>query len=205
MLSRASNPLLRRVPADMEYTLRQRTSLVLEVEATAESIAAMRDAEIDHAFLLAHHISPTLIRAARITPLQLKAHGTSSVAKLAELGFGALHLLDEGWCAQCVAAYGAPNLLDEFLVTTNDAVILAASPAIAQLGINLGILLLMCAEQPAAAREVLAQYRHVRNVPPETLLETGLRARDLQSLGYSKERLREDTYATDAQLSMLGY
>ena len=90
-------------------------------------------------------------------------------------------------------------------MTTNDAIVLAASPAIAQLGINLGILLLMCAENPRAAREVLAQYKHVRNVPPETLLETGLRARDLQALGYTKERVREDTYATDAQLSMLGF
>lgn len=189
----------------MEYTLRQRTSLVLEVDATAETIAGMRDAEIDHAFLLAHHISPTLIRAAKITPLQLKAHGTSSVAKLAELGFGAIHLLDEAWCAQCVAAYGAPHLLDEFLVTTNDAVILAASPAIAQLGINLGILLLMCSEQPAAAREVLAQYKHARRVPPETLLETGLRAPDLAALGITATRLRQDTLATDAQLSLLGF
>ena len=86
----------------MEYSVRQRMSLVLEADATAEAIGAMRDAEIDHAFLLAHHISPTLLRAAKITPLQLKAHGTNSAAKLAELGFGPLHLLDESWCAQCV-------------------------------------------------------------------------------------------------------
>ena len=115
----------------MEYTLRQRMSLVLEADTTAESIVSLRDAEIDHAFLLAHRISPTLLRAAKITPLQLKAHGTNSVSKLTELGFSALHLLDEVWCGQCVAAYGAPSLLDEFLVTTNDAVVLAASPAIA--------------------------------------------------------------------------
>lgn len=189
----------------MEYTLRQRVSLVLEADATAETLVEMRDSEIDHAFMLAHRISPALLRAAKITPLQLKAHGTDTVAKLSELGFGALHLLNEGWCAQCVAAYGAPNLLDEFLVTSNDAVVLAASPAIAQLGINLGILLLMCASKPDDAREVLAQYRHVRNVPPETLLETGLRAKDFVSLGYTKERVREDTYATDAQLSLLGF
>mgnify|MGYP001200677658 CR=1 FL=1 len=55
------------------------------------------------------------------------------------------------------------------------------------------------------AREVLAQYRHVRNVPPETLIETGMRAKDLQALGYTKQRIREDTYATDAQLSLLGF
>lgn len=189
----------------MEYTLRQRVSLVLEADTTAESIVDMRDAEIDHAFLLAQRISPTLLRAAKITPLQLKAHGTNTAPKLTELGFSTLHLLDEGWCAQCVAAYGAPSLLDEFLVSTNDAVVLASSPAIAQLGINLGILLLMCAEQPGAAREVIAQYRHVRSVPPETLIETGLRANDFVPLGYTRERIREDTRATDAQLSLLGF
>ena len=39
----------------MEYTLRQRKSLVLEADTTAESIVEMRDTEIavDHAFLLA--------------------------------------------------------------------------------------------------------------------------------------------------------
>ena len=189
----------------MEYSVRQRMALLLEANTTAEKMTAMRDAEIDHAFLLEHHVSPTLLRAAKITPLQLKAHGTNTVDKLSELGFTALHLLDEAWCSSCVAAYGAPNLLDAFLTTTNDAVILAASPAIARLGINLGILLLMCANQPGAAREVLAQYKHVRNVPPETLMETGLRAKDLQALGYTKARLREDTYATDAQLSLLGF
>lgn len=189
----------------MEYTLKQRMALVLEADTTAEKIVDMRDAEIDHAFLLEHHISPTLLKAARITPLQLKAHGTNTTPKLAELGFSALHLLDEVWCTDCVAAYGAPNLLDEFLTTTNDAVILASSPAIAKLGVNLGVLLLMCADQPGPAREVLAQYKHVRNVPPETLLETGLRAKDFKALGYTRARIREDTYATDAQLSLLGF
>ena len=189
----------------MEYALRQRMSLVIEASTTAEKIVAMSDQEIDHAFLLSQNISPTLLRAARFTPQQLKAHGTNTATKLSELGFTTLHLLDDVWCSDCVAAYGAPSLLDEFLTTTNDAVVLAASTAISKLGINLGILLLMCADQPGAAREVLAQYRHVRNVPPETLVETGLRAKDLVALGYSKARIREDTYASDAQLSVLGF
>ena len=154
----------------MEYTLRQRMSLVIEANMTAEKITAMRDAEIDHAFLLEHNISTTLLRASKITPLQLKAHGTNTVDKLSELGFTTLHLLDDAWCIGCVSAYGAPKLLDAFLATTNDAVVLAASPAITLLGINLGILLLMCCEQPVAAREVLAQYKHVRNAVSYTHL-----------------------------------
>jgi len=188
-----------------EYTLRQRVALVLEASVTAETLVAMPDADIHHAFLMDQGVSPTLLRAAQVTPLQLKAHGTRTTTDLAALGFTALHLLDEEWCEDAIAAYGAPALLDEFLATSNDAVVLAGSDAVERLGINLGLLLLLCANQPGAAREVLAQYQHARRVPPETLLETGLRAEDLAALGLSKARLRQDTLATDAQLSLLGF
>lgn len=188
-----------------EYTLRQRVALVLEASVTAEALVAMPDADIHHAFLVDQGISPTLLRAAKITPLQLKAHGTRTVADLSMLGFTALHLLDEEWCEDAISAYGAPALLDEFLSTSNDAVVLAGSEAVDKLGINLGLLLLLCCNQPGAAREVLAHYQHARRVPPETLLETGLRASDLAALGLSKARLRQDTLATDAQLSLLGF
>lgn len=188
-----------------EYTLRQRVALVLEASVTAETLVAMPDADIHHAFLMDQGISPTLLRAAQVTPLQLKAHGTRTTADLVALGFTTLHLLDEEWCEDAIAAYGAPALLDEFLATSNDAVVLAGSDTVERLGINLGLLLLLCANQPGAAREVLAQYQHARRVPPETLLETGLRAEDLAALGLSKARLRQDTLATDAQLSLLGF
>jgi len=188
-----------------EYTLRQRVALVLEASVTAETLVAMPDADIHHAFLMEQGISPTLLRAAQVTPLQLKVHGTRTTADLAALGFSTLHLLDEDWREDAIAAYGAPALLDEFLATSNDAVVLAGSEAVERLGINLGLLLLLCASQPGAAREVLAQYQHARRVPPETLLETGLRAEDLAALGLSKARLRQDTLATDAQLSLLGF
>ena len=189
----------------MEYTLRQRLALVIEANTTAEKIAAMADGDINHAFFVEHGISPTLLRAAQITPLQLKAHGTRTAAQLADLGFNTLHMMDEDWCDDAIAAYGAPALLDQFLNTTNDAVILAGTEAIERLGVNLGVLLLMCCEQPAAAREVLAQYKNARNVPPETLIETGLRAPDLVPLGFTEERLREDTLATDTQLVLMGF
>ncbi len=187
------------------YTLRQRVALVLEASVTAEALVAMADDDINHAFLVQQQISPTLLRAAGVTPLQLKAHGTATAGQLASLGFTSLHLLDDEWCDDAIAAYGAPALLDEFLATSNDAVALAGSPSVEKLGVNLGLLLLVCAERPGAAREVLAQYRHLRRVPPETLLETGLRAPDLCALGFSKSRLAGDTLATDAQLSLLGF
>ena len=188
-----------------EYTLRQRIALVLESSDTAEGIVAMPDDAINHDWLITQRISPTLLRAANMTPLHLKAHGTCTVADLVALGFTTLHLLDEEWCEDAISAYGAPALLDEFLATSNDAVVLAGSAAVDKLGINLGLLLLLCANQPGAAREVLAHYNHARRVPPETLLETGLRAPDLLTLGITATRLRQDTLATDAQLSLFGF
>lgn len=188
-----------------EYTLRQRIALVLESSDTAEGIVAMPDDAINHDWLITQRISPTLLRAANMTPLHLKAHGTCTVADLVALGFTTLHLLDEEWCEDAISAYGAPALLDEFLATSNDAVVLAGSAAVDKLGINLGLLLLLCANQPGAAREVLAHYNHARRVPPETLLETGLRAPDLVALGITAPRLRKDTLATDAQLLLLGF
>jgi len=188
-----------------EFTLRQRLALVIEANTTAEKIAAMADGNINHAFFLEHGISPTLLRAAQITPLQLKAHGTRTVAQLADLGFNTLHMMDDEWCDDAIAAYGAPALLDQFLQTTNDAVILAGTDVVERLGVNLGLLLLMCDGQPGPAREVLAQYKNARNVPPKTLIETGLRAPDLVPIGFTEERIRLDTLATDAQLSVLGF
>jgi hypothetical protein len=189
----------------VKYTLRQRLALVIEADTTAEAIVGMADDDINHAFFLKHGISPTLLRAAEITPLQLKAHGTRTAAQLADLGFNTLHMMDDEWCDDAIAAYGAPALLDQFLTTTNDAVILAGTGVAERLGVNLGLLLLMCSEQPGPAREVLAQYKNVRNVPPETLIETGLRASDLVPLGFTEDRIRADTLATDAQLILLGF
>ena len=178
--------------ATMEYTLRQRIAFVLESSDTAESIVAMPDADIHHDWLMAQHISPPLLRAANVTPLQLKAHGTRTAAQLADLGFNTLHMMDDEWCDDAVAAYGAPALLDQFLQTTNDAVILAGTDVVERLGVNLGLLLLMCEGQPAAAREVLAQYKNARNVPPETLIETGLTAPELLKLGLVLRRQRRE-------------
>lgn len=191
--------------SQVEYTLRQRVALVVEASVTAETIVGMSDADISHTFLMSQRISPTLLRAAAVTPLQLKAHGTTTPEHAAALGFTAMHLLNAEWCDSAISAYGAPALLDEFLHTSNDAVILAGSAAVEQLGVNLGLLLLVCADQPGAAREVLAQYRHARQVPPETLIETGLKAPDLIALGLTAKKLRADTLATNAQLAMLGF
>ena len=189
----------------MQLTLKQRMALVIETSLTAEQLLGMPDAEIDHDFLLHEQVSPTLLRAAAITPLQLKQRGTSTASKLAELGFVTLHLLTPAWCRDAVAAHGASALLDTFLASANDAVVLAGSSAVEQLGINLGVLLLVCAEQPSAAREVLAQCRTLKQVPAQTLIETRLGARDLLALGFRREQVQEQTGATALEMGKLGF
>ena len=84
--------------SQVEYTLRQRVALVVEASVTAETIVGMSDADISHTFLMSQRISPTLLRAAAVTPLQLKAHGTTTPEHAAALGFTAMHLLNaECW------------------------------------------------------------------------------------------------------------
>ena len=189
----------------MQLTLKQRMALVIETSLTAEQLIAMPDADIDHAFLLREQVSPTLLRAAAITPLQLKHRGTNTAGKLAELGFVTLHLLTPEWCRDAVAAHGASALLDTYLTNANDAVVLAGSSAVEQLGISLGVLLLVCAEQPSAAREVLAQCRTLKQVPAQTLVETRLGARDLLALGFKREQVQEQTRATTLEMGKLGF
>ena len=189
----------------MALTVKQRVSLVLETSLSAEQLLAMPDEEIDHAFLLKEQVSPTLLRAANITPLQLKHRGTRTATQLAELGFITLHLLTPEWCRDAIAAHGAAALLDTFLASPNDAVILANSQAVEQLGINLGVLLLVCAEHPSAAREVLAQYKSLKRVPAQTLIETRLGAKDLEALGFKKEQIQTETMASALDMGKLGF
>ena len=193
------------VSVSMELSMKQRMALVLETSLTAEQLVGMPDEDINHDFLVKEQVSPTLLRAAGITPLQLKHRGTRTTAQLAELGFVTLHLLDAEWCRDAVAAYGATALLETFLACPNDAVILANSSAVGQLGINLGVLLLVCAEQPSAAREVLAQCKSLKRVPAQTLLETRLGAKDLQALGFKKEQVQRDTMATALDMGKMGF
>ena len=189
----------------MELSLHQRLALVIETSLTAERLASMPDAEINHVLFVEEQVSPTLLRAAKITPLQLKHRGTTTPTHLAELGFVTLHLLDSGWCRDAIEAYGATPLLETFLATPNDAVILASSPAVELLGINLGVLLLVCADHPAAAREVLAQSSSLKRVPAQTLIETRLGAKDFLALGFKKEQLQKETAATPLDMQKLGF
>ena len=191
-------------------SLRQRLALILPTGVSAEAIVAMPDAEIDYAFLLSHGVRAPLLKAAKITPVQLKARGVKTVSAFKTLDFGTLDMVDGAFCASCVAAYGADELLAEFLRTPQHAIALAGTAATQQLlGIDLGTLLVVCCAAPGPAYEVLAQTRPrgqcLRGVAPETLLDTGLRAKALRRLGYTPEAVCAQTRATVGDLDRLGF
>lgn len=198
-------------PPEAPLSLRQRVSMVIGTSLTAEAVVSMPDEAIHHAFFLEHRIGAPLLRAAGISVAQLKARGTGSAEKLAALGFSSLHLTDASFCAECVAAYGADAVLAQFFGSPSDAIVLACSPAVPLLGLDVGMLLLLCADRPSAAREVLVQCAlpsecaFLRGVPPQTLIETGLRAPELLKLGLDAEAVRAQTLASPADLYALGF
>ena len=111
--------------------------------------------------------------------------GVSTPAKLARLGIDALHLDDAAFAREACALYGAPALVDTFCTTMDDAIALAGSEAIDILGVSVEKLLQLCVGSPKAAAAVLAaeEARGLAGVRAETLLDTGLRAKTLKTLG----------------------
>ncbi len=111
--------------------------------------------------------------------------GVSSPTKLARLGVDALHLNEPAFAREACALYGAEALVDTFCNTVDDAIALAGSEAIDILGVSVEKLLQLCAGSPKAAAAVLAaeEARGLAGVRADTLLDTGLRAGTLKSLG----------------------
>lgn len=188
---------------------RQKVALVVGTSLKAEALCEMDDDAIDYDFLKVNGVSASVLKAANFTATQLKQRGVDTPQKLASLGFSTLHLLDPVFCTECVNTYGADGVLTEFFVSANDAVLLAGSNAVTQLGLDVGMLLLLCNGNTQAAKEVLTQCypksEALRGVPPLTLIETRLNATDLLKLGFSAVAVREQTYASPEQLHALGF
>ena len=190
-------------------TLRQRMTLVYGTSLSNQAAAEMEDGAFDYAFFQRHGIRSRNIKVAGINPTQLKARGVSSALELRSLGFGTLDLVDGAFCASCVSAFGAKDLVSAFLAETSDAVTLAGSPAIFQLDLDVATLLMVCAGAPSQAAAVLAQSHPygacLTGVAPETLLDSGLRAKQLKEMGFTEECVRRQTRATTEQMKKLQF
>ena len=195
--------------ANEKLSTRQKLALVVGTSLKAEALFDMADEDINFDLLRTNGVTAPVLKAANFSIAQLKQRGVDTPGKLAELGFSTLHLLDPAFCTECVDAYGADNLLTQFFVSANDAVLLAGSEAMTALGLDVGLLLLLCTGQPRASKEVLSQCHPkseaLKGVPPLTLIETGLNATQLAQLGFTAEAVREQTRASPEQLHALGF
>ena len=128
--------------------------------------------------------------------------------QLRELGFDALDLVDAGWCAGAVAAFGAEAVRNAFLLDAGDAVALAGSTATVQLEITMRRLIEACAGASGPAAAVLQQSPRgaaLAGLSAGALLDSGLRAKTLMDLGYTPESIREQTGAGSAEMQKLGF
>ena len=193
----------------VKLTARQRVTLVTNTSTSHEAAMAMDDAELDFSFFVTTGVSARNLRAAKLTPRMLEQRGAKTARHLRQLGYDALDLSDGQFCSNCVAIYGATDLLSEFLITPADAVSLAGSPATRQLGLDVGTLLVVCAGAPEEARSVLEQTLPrggaLVGVAPSTLLDTGLRGGALTRLGYTPSAVCAQTMASASDLELLGF
>lgn len=190
------------------FTPRQRLALFRRV--LVPDVALQIDAsEITFTFLKQNGVTAANVRAAKLTALDLKAIGLASALELRELDFDALDLCNASFCASAVAAFGAADVTRSFLLDAGDAVALAGSIAVHHLQLTTQRLLEACAGSPEQAKAVLQQTDPhggaLSGCKATVLLDTGLRATTLCSLGYFLDRVMEQTVASRDQATKLGF
>ena len=179
--------------ADTALNARQRLTLFHGTRLSAEKALVVTEEEINFDFMMTHGVRAVSIATAGVKPLVLKTLGVANSAQLRRLGFDALHLVDEAWCQEAAAAYGASDVIEAFVQTPSDAVALAGTSALSVLGIGVQKLLEVCAGAPTEALSVLQQAATespLDGVSAATLLDTGLRAPQLQQMGLGLASVR---------------
>jgi len=174
-----------------------------------ETATAMDDDAFNFPFFQTAGIGARNIKVCGLNATQLKSRGVASALDLRSLGFSALDLIDGAFCASCVSAYGAEEMVTNFLCDASDAVMLAGSPAVPALGLDVCTLLLLCAGAPTQACAVIEQSPPrggaLAGVPPDVLLDTGVRARRLKEIGYTRDSVARQTRATPEHLAKLEF
>ena len=190
--------------------LKQRVALLQSSGYTAEALSEMSDDEFTFDMLLKSGARAKHLMVARVSPQMLVARGMSNGARsMRDLGFDALHISDPVFCAACIACFGAKDVVDNFVVTSHDAVALAGTPSATQLDLTAEFLLKSCAGFPIQAATVVAELQPVgkslQGVSADTVLDTGLRKAKLVELGFNSNAILEQTKATPKQMQKLGF
>lgn len=193
---------------DTDLSVRQKLTMFHGSSLGAEAVLGTEDEAINFDLMLKSSVTALNLTTAGVRPLQLKRRGVTAAAQLRRLGYDALHLVDPVTCNEASAAFGAADVVLNFLCTPSDAVALAGSEAVTTLGISVEQLLSACAGAPTEALSVLQQVTvetPLNGVQATTLLDTGLRAPQLKQLGYGLSSLRSMAGITGADLTKLGF
>lgn len=189
-------------------SVRQKLTMFHGSGLSAEAVLSTEDDAINFELMLKSAVKALNLTAAGVRPLELKRRGVSTAAQLRRLGYDALHLVDPVICSEASAAFGATDVVENFLCTASDAVALAGSEAVSTLGISVGQLLSACAGAPTEALSVLQQVTveaPLQGVAATTLLDTGVRAPQLKQLGIGLTSMRELVGVTGEELAKLGF
>jgi hypothetical protein len=199
---------MRRASPEQGLSARQRLTLFHGTTLTAEQALNLDADQITFQYLVAKNVSPTNIVAAGLKPYGLKKMGAETASSLRRLGFDALYLVDPVFCMEMNGAYGANSVIEAFLVTPADAVALAGSEAMHILNINLQKLLETCAGAPTEAASVIQQSWDEKSnvsVSATTLLDTGLRATQLKSIGFNVVNIQKLMNPSADEFAKLGF
>lgn len=197
-----------RKPAESSLTVRQKLTLFHGSGLNAEQALSTPDDQLGFDMLLSNGVKALNITAAGVRPLALKQLGVLNASQLRRLGFDALHLVDPVWCQESSAAFGAADVIATFLQTPSDAVALAGSDAMTTLDLSVQQLLEVCAGAPTEALSVLKQVTALTplsGVNATTLLDAGIRAPQLQQLGYNVAAAQQLSGLGPAELQKLGF
>lgn len=137
--------------------------------------------------------------------------GIASLHDMVSLGLDAVELRNPIFTEQLIAAFGAQAIVETLVVDGEAALALVDAPTCVLLGLDTETLLQACAGDPIRALGVLRASGSVtevlKRIRYDTLLNTGLRARSLQSAGYTLIALATHItpMPTPAQLTALGF
>ena len=175
---------------------------------SAEEAMCLSEEEMSFDLLARNGVAAVNLRTAGLGPVWLQKHGVAEASQLRRLGFDALHLVDSGFCTEASGVFGARAVLDAFVSTPSEAVAVAGSEAVHILGVTTKELLEACAGAPAEALAVLKQTQGVHvleGVPVSVLLDAGVRAPALSSMGYNFGKMMQQMEATPGDLAKLGF
>lgn len=199
---------MRRNSPEPGLTARQRLTLFHNTSVSAEQALNLDISQISFQYLVSKNVPPVNIVSAGMKPHLLKKIGAETPGALRRIGFDALYLVDPIFCSEMNGAYGADAVVETFLATPADAVALAGSEAMDILNITLQQLLETCAGAPVEASTVLTQAwneQSTDSVVASTLLDTGLRAAQLKSIGFNIMSVQRLITPTNDEFQKLGF